>query len=252
LKQWLVSTLAIQSQLHELVLLDNSEQRFSSAAKALNFGAQQANGDLLVFVHQDVCFKDAAALADLVAEAAKIENLGVAGVGGCDAGGKVFSSIVHGEPPIPAGHVSLTLAREAHTLDECILLVPKTVWHDHRFDEKTCDSWHLYGVDLSLETQRHGLKVVVLPARLHHRSRGLLTRSYFRGIRRVARKYRELGHIQTTMGSWSTNPLALESSIVALSLMAWISTKLPFHPLRAVSAAGNASKRSTPGHDSVV
>lgn len=40
----------------EFISLDNTNGDFSSAAKALNYGAMQANGDVLVFLHQDIVF----------------------------------------------------------------------------------------------------------------------------------------------------------------------------------------------------
>ena len=39
---------------YELILIDNSNNKFPSASKALNFAAKRAKGDYLLFIHQDV------------------------------------------------------------------------------------------------------------------------------------------------------------------------------------------------------
>lgn len=38
----------------ELITLDNRESRFPSAAQALNYGAENSHGDVLIFLHQDL------------------------------------------------------------------------------------------------------------------------------------------------------------------------------------------------------
>ena len=50
----LVAGLKRQDTPHQLVLVDNRDGRFRSAAAALNWGARQAVGDWVVFLHQDV------------------------------------------------------------------------------------------------------------------------------------------------------------------------------------------------------
>ena len=42
----------------ELIFLDNRQNRFSSAASALNYGASIAKGKVIIFMHQDVYLWD--------------------------------------------------------------------------------------------------------------------------------------------------------------------------------------------------
>ena len=66
----------------ELVLLDNREKRFLSASGALNYGAQKARGEVVVFMHQDVYLWDNRLLEkyfDILHENPNV-ILGVAGV----------------------------------------------------------------------------------------------------------------------------------------------------------------------------
>ena len=50
----LVKSLENQTVGFELIALDNREGRYRSAAEALNYGGEQAKGDYIMFVHQDM------------------------------------------------------------------------------------------------------------------------------------------------------------------------------------------------------
>lgn len=55
LERYLLKSLEHQSyRNYETILVDNRANHFSSAAAALNAGAEKARGEVLVFVHQDV------------------------------------------------------------------------------------------------------------------------------------------------------------------------------------------------------
>ncbi len=54
LNKFLLKGLKNQTAHYELILIDNTKNKFKSAANALNFGAKNANGNYLIFVHQDV------------------------------------------------------------------------------------------------------------------------------------------------------------------------------------------------------
>lgn len=40
----------------EFIMIDNRNNKFNSAAAALNYGVEKASGDVLVFLHQDIEF----------------------------------------------------------------------------------------------------------------------------------------------------------------------------------------------------
>ena len=52
----LKKSLQLQSLQAEIIAVDNTNQEYSSAAKALNYGASCASGKVFVFAHQDVSF----------------------------------------------------------------------------------------------------------------------------------------------------------------------------------------------------
>lgn len=86
----------------EKILIDNSDNKFSSAAKALNYGASISKSNYYIFLHQDIKFLDSNVLKNFYEELKECKGiLGVAGVKEDEK--KVFTSIVHGENKEIAG-----------------------------------------------------------------------------------------------------------------------------------------------------
>lgn len=86
----------------EKILIDNSDNKFSSAAKALNYGASISKSNYYIFLHQDIKFLDSNTLKNFYEELKECKGiLGVAGVKEDEK--KVFTSIVHGENKEIAG-----------------------------------------------------------------------------------------------------------------------------------------------------
>jgi len=54
LKDYLLKSLENQTSKHELILIDNTQGKYKSAAGALNWGGGKAKGKYIMFVHQDV------------------------------------------------------------------------------------------------------------------------------------------------------------------------------------------------------
>ncbi len=54
LESCLLKSLKMQTSQYDLCLVDNTQSTFDSASAALNFGAKNAGGEWLLFVHQDV------------------------------------------------------------------------------------------------------------------------------------------------------------------------------------------------------
>ena len=78
----------------EIIALDNRNNKFSSAAKALNYGASIAKGEILIFMHQDVFFEDSNDVSKLIGYFDKLDDLallGVAGINGKDL--MIYSNI---------------------------------------------------------------------------------------------------------------------------------------------------------------
>ena len=154
LKNCLLDSLKKTKTEYELILIDNRNGEFNSAADALNYGGNKANGDLLLFVHQDVIFFENN-LEDIIFYCKNSQNLGIAGVAGTDElSGLVKSNGIHHTPPIDMGPIHIYEVESAQTLDEVLLIIPKEVFDNFKFDAKTCYHWHLYGADYCLQLKK--------------------------------------------------------------------------------------------------
>jgi len=209
----LLPSLKRQTASFELIKLDNTAGRFKSAAEALNHGASQASGKYLMFVHQDVELDSDLWLqkAEKLLEA--IPDLGIAGVAGMSENGST-------DKERGRGYISncgliwewanqVDKPERVQTLDECLLIVPRTVFNKLQFDAKTFDNWHLYGADYCLSAREMGLNAYVIPAFIYHRSLGLNWKNLLRYQKRLFNKHgRYYKHIYTTCGDLSRFRLA--------------------------------------------
>jgi len=213
LQEDLVASLGKQSAEHEFIQVDNRDGKHRSAASAMNAAGKKGKGKYLMFVHQDIVLgaDDFLWMAERFLDS--LPNVGIAGVAGrLDARG-VLTNITHGDPPTHAGHIRIEKPEIVQTVDECLFFVPRIVFEEMQFDDRTCDDWHLYAVDYALSVKRLGLEVYVLPLVGHHRSGGAsMSRMYHRTLAKVARKHRkEFPWIHTSLGSWRTGiPISLQ------------------------------------------
>jgi hypothetical protein len=206
LDEWLLRSLSNQIVNFELITINNTSKEYISASEALNDGGKLAKNEYLMFIHQDIDLKSDNWLETAELALNSLPDLGIAGVAGKTKEG-CLSNIDNGDPPIPAGTIQITQTEQVQTLDECLLIIPKTVFNSFQFDEKVCDGWHLYGVDYCLTAQKKGFKVYVLPMNLYHKSTGQsFSKSYFRILQRIQKKWRnDFGIVYTTMGNWKTS-----------------------------------------------
>ena len=222
LKVTLLRSLQSQTATFEPILLDNRDSRYKSAAQALNDGARGATGDFIMFVHQDMWLASDTWLADAEKMVRTLPELGVAGVAGMSNIGKhwydrmKFSISV---PERPHGEDSgrVHSPEEVQTLDECLLIVPRSVFERQRFDEEVFDGWDCYGADYCLGAKQMGLKVYVIPLPCSHCcSRASYSIWQFKGLskyqERLYRKHKgNFRRIYTWMGDISWLNLILRS-----------------------------------------
>lgn len=225
LNNCLLQSLKSQSVEYELILLNNTNNKFHSAAEALNEGGKRAHQKFFMFVHQDVDLSSPFFLENIEKKIDSIQQLGVAGVAGKKDSTGVFTIIQNSEPPIPAGKNPIDTILEVQTLDECLIIIPKTVFNTIGFDEGVCDNWHLYAVDYCLNVKKMGLKSYVIPVSIYHKSplipksiihilfsMGALPSGYYSTLKKVLYKHKnEIACIYTTCGDWSTStPLIIQ------------------------------------------
>jgi hypothetical protein len=224
LSDFLLKSLENQTVDFELIKINNTRNKFKSAAEALNYGGKNVKSEYIMFAHQDVYL-----LADNWLEKAeiflrKISDLGVAGVAGTREIGnsnikRYIGVVYHGSEKEPwRGNKNFEEPVEVQTLDEQILIVAKNVFNTLKFDEKTCDGWHIYGADFCLSAREFGLKSYVLPLPVWHRSEGTNNEDYYKVLHRFLKKHRQYKKIFLTSGEWRSNDLFNYLSLLRMAI----------------------------------
>ena len=78
---------------------------------------------------------------------------------------------------------------EVDSLDECMLIIPKTIFNKYKFSD-IGKTWHLYGTDYALKMLIHHHAVFVFPIAIWHLSNGAsLNGNYFDAMMKLAKKY---------------------------------------------------------------
>ena len=208
----LLPSLSRQTAEYKLIAIDNTLGKFKSASEALNYGAIEASGRYLMFVHQDIELGCDTWLEDTEKELDKIPDLGIAGPIGVDSNGELRGLVCNAGMDMGEQIDSPT---EVQTLDECLMIVPKrSFWG---LDRLAFDGWHCYGADYCLSIQEKGLKAYAIPAYVYHRSLIINTRDLWKYQKRLYWKHRKsFSHIYTTAGTMSSLRYFLSSPLISL------------------------------------
>ena len=221
LKNYLLKSLKHQTVEFELATIDNMGNFFPSAAEALNYGGLRAKGEYIMFAHQDTFLLSNDWLEKAESILDEQDTVGAAGVAGMRdmkvkmglKVGRIFvdsgiGNVFHGVAKEPWNcNKEFSGPEEVQTLDELVLIVPRRVFEILHFDSKTCDGWHLYGVDYSLSVRQMNLKSYVLPLPVWHLSTGSIDEDYYKTLRKVLFKHKKCKKLYTTCGFWHTNHL---------------------------------------------
>jgi len=156
-----------------------------------------------MFVHQDVDLSTNTLLEEVEKMLDELPNLGIAGVAGKSKNKDgVITNIKHDNPPRFAGKIQIGKPTEVQTVDECLTIIPKSVFVKLQFDENACNDWHLYAVDYCLSVKRLGFDSYVIPIFIYHKSSGYsMSEKYFVTLKKVLKKHKSYyNKIYTTMG----------------------------------------------------
>lgn len=208
LNNYLIRSLDKQNIDYEQIIIDNSKCRFNSAAEALNYGAENAAGKYLMFIHQDVHLNDDDWLKKVEKSLDSLPDLGIAGVAGKASDEKeIITNLKHGNSPHYAGKIQIDKPKKVQVLDECLLIIPKEVFNRLKFDEKIDYGWHLYGVDYCLSVQILKLNVYVLPNSVNHKSSGdPFSDDYYNALAKLLKKHKNnFKTVYTTIYNWNTH-----------------------------------------------
>jgi hypothetical protein len=224
LNDFLLKSLKGQTREFELIEIDNTREIYKSAAQALNQGGKKAQGEYIMFVHQDVDLSSNSWIEDAERILNTIPDLGIAGVAGVSEEGRTHKDkkrniIKHGIPPEDVVATPIHRPDEVQTLDECLIIIPKSVFNRLQFDERTCNDWHLYAADYCLSIKKIGYSAYAIPMFIYHRSKGdSMSLGYYRTLNRLLKKYRkDVKCIYKPGKAWSTLwPLILQRILLWL------------------------------------
>src|SRR3989338_1140433 len=242
-RDYLLKSLNKQNIVYELIAIDNSCNSFKSASSALNYAGTKASGNYIMFVHQDVMLLSDSWLQEAEKMLKEIGNFLV----------NQRNRIFHGNNWRPWGRV-IKRPEIVQTLDECLTIIPKSIFNVFKFDEQICNGWHLYVVDYCLKVKLIGLNSYVIPMLVHHRSTGTSPKTflgiisnlghyqpeYYNVLEKLLMKYRcDFNIIYTTCGIWKTRrSLRMQRIIVIIKDM----LMFPFHKIAEIYS----SKRNAP------
>lgn len=174
----------------ETVQLDNRNNRFSSCAQALNYGAEHSCGKYLFFMHQDLYLWDLQALEKYVAFLAENPDT-IIGVAGVPKGTGTVTDIYESKDFLERGTRANGEIYAVVSLDECLIAMTRKKWEQLRFDEVVCNNWHGYAVDICLSNTLKGSKNIMVPLKVCHDSTGNAQNAAFRtNVKQLIQKYR--------------------------------------------------------------
>lgn len=181
----LIDSLQKQNCDYELFSIDNRNQAFSSCDTALNWGADHSQGDVLVFVNQDITTTSL----------------------------KEFGIFITNHPDMVVGAYGAKQKGEiceapylCETVDECCFEMTCECFNRLRFNEEVCDGWDLYAVEMCLRGKDNvtrgeggynpGIK---------HFSGGNIDSNYMIKFKQLLNIYHHEGYICTTCESMPCN-----------------------------------------------
>lgn len=217
LREQLLASLKNQIGDIEKILLDSRKFGFTSAAQALNYGAEIATGDVLIFLHQDIFIKDKNGI-EKFAKAIESTDIGdLTGIVGVRDKSSIYYTNLTDGPEFNEKIVEKFNKEElidVSTVDEVMLGMRRETWEKHKFDDRLCDKWHLYAVEQSLYARKYGHHVFVYPIQAHHFSHGKITISYMEGLRKLCNAYRQdFKYIWTTCYKVRTGKIYINTLI---------------------------------------
>lgn len=216
LEETLLKSLEKQKTKYELILIDNTLNKYTSASKALNEGIISAKGNVVVTVHQDVEFKKFQ-LDLLIKYMNDLGGNSIIGVAGRKDSSGTLTNVKHGNDCKYAGKYRVYEPMEVQTLDEVCIVAEKKTFLKTPFDDLTCDNWHLYGADFCLSNKKNGIISYVVPIDLIHKSEGNVNNSYYDSLFQVSKKHKnEFTNIYTSCAVINTNAV-LSITFVFLS-----------------------------------
>lgn len=175
------------------------KQNYSSASLAYNSAIEEAENDIIIFVHQDVYLPECW-FSDLNQSISYLETRGIEwGVLGC-CGSRKFAKASVGQVytnGVGIHGVAISQPEIVDTLDEIVLIIRRS--SGLRFDP-TLPHFHLYGTDLCISAKSKGMACYAIPAFCIHNTNQILKlpREYWVCYQYIKKKWKNLLPIYTS------------------------------------------------------
>lgn len=197
---------------YELIPIYNLNNEYKSARDAFNSVLNNCNGEYVVFTHPDIIFETSNVLYTIKTYLNRIVDFGVIGAAGASADKYnknvrvIYSNMVHGMNKKNAG-IKIDSIQEVQTVDECFFVLDRRYITETKFSE--LDGWHLYAVELCLQSILANKKNYVIPLKIWHLSNGKsLDSNYIKQLNRIIQIYGDKFPIlYTTVKIWMTQGL---------------------------------------------
>lgn len=181
----------------ELIVIQNTDNRFDTAGAALNFGVRQARNAACVFVHQDVFLHSLARLEEAAAHLSSHPEEGLVGAIGIDRG-RILRGQVRDRMIVSGTKAESSIAVES--LDEVLFMATTRQLREEPLSEDSELAWHAYAVEYGARMRRLGKSVSAVNIPLTHNSLTINLALLTEAHEHVARLYPELTPLMTTCG----------------------------------------------------
>lgn len=212
LQNMLLSSLSNFSHEGNIIIIDTKEKTYKSAAEAFNKEAminKDILADVLIFLHQDMAFKDCSIFNHILDILCK-ENNAILGVAGAVNNSCMTNLQYKANNEYIVPNALISKMERVQTLDECFFCMRKETFFAILFDEEVCDHWHLYAADFCLTaSERLASPIYVLPEVEYHKFTpgGLTVDNHFlRSMFKLCRKHQKNhNYISTTCYATNTS-----------------------------------------------
>ncbi len=189
---------------YEYIRIDNRDNRHCICS-AYNEGVSRAQGDILVFVHEDVFFLERGwgpALTDKMLSDSSIGLIGVAGTQYLFSDNRYWSAA--GVPFTRGRVVQLMDNKEMISIfnrdksdadvvavDGLFFAVRKNLFKKVSFDTETFDNFHFYDLDICMQIRKHARCLVTWDILVKHESIGVTEEAFLQAGRQFLYKWKD-------------------------------------------------------------
>lgn len=185
----------------ELLCINNSQNKFS-IFEAYEQGVLKAQGDILVFIHEDILFRTKN-WGLIVRNILSKEKTGIVGV----IGGHIIDETslswttcgyysgqvvqIDNQQPIHYDHSKQGLGTEVVAVDGMFIAIRKELF-DKRilfWDKKTYTGFHFYDLDICMQAKLANYKIKIVPILLEHHSKGAFNQSFYESCKQFHQKW---------------------------------------------------------------